>query len=432
MRFGEPVDSMRGERAALSFVPWDGEELLAALDAADASTGSGAARQDAGGSTAELPFTGKNYHSFAYLNPLKFWLPFPLIRINEAAMENKDARPEDSVSFDGAGILSYMADPAQMNQILMAAAFDVRSLMGVFDIQWINNYFGLPLTFGFRDDIDKSGTIWPERVRETGFSLSTYISHDMGIGLRISLLPGFEINLAAPESENDLSAYAWGYDDPRYVFTLGLGLSALTRFSWEVFGSGFGLTVYGRYAIPGEALFPFRFEGILQAAFEPVLPLRFRLYGIWDENKMNLAGSSMLYTSSAAGDLTPSEYSTIAYSLKWLTGGEAELKLFSIEIQRSLSHIYFNRIFSTLAYRGGFYDCEDRENAAAGELLWDNYRLAQSLILRLGLTFSDIIIPALPDKFTLYTAGMLKISNMSDNDPANDYAIGIYFEGLSF
>ena len=147
---------------------------------------------------------------------------------------------------------------------------------------------------------------------------------------------------------------------------------------------------------------------------------------------MNLAGSSGLYTTSAVSDLTPVEYSTIAYSLKWLAGGEAELKLFSVEIQRNLLHVYFNRLFSTLAYRGGFYDYAGREDAAAGELLWDNYRLTQSLILRFGLTLSAVVVPIIPVKFTFYTAGMLKISNMFDNDPVNDYAIGFYFDVLSF
>jgi hypothetical protein len=305
--------------------------------------------------------------------------------------------------------------------------------MGVFDVQWTNNYFGLPLTFTFQDDVNRSNNIWAIPVRYTGFGIFSLLSHGIGSELvHFSLRPGFMVSLTAPDSGNGLSVYTWEYDDPRYVFSLGLSLSSLTRFSWEVFGSGLELTVYGHHATPSEEPFTFRFEGIFQAAFEPVLPLQFRLYGIWDENKMNLAGSSKLYTSSAVSDLTPSEYSTIAYSLKWLAGGEAELKLFSFEIQRNLSHVYFNRIFSTLAYRGGFYDYEGRKNAAAGELLWDNYRLTQSLILRLALTFSAVIIPVLPAKFTLYAAGMLKISNMFDNDPANDYAIGIYFDGLSF
>jgi hypothetical protein len=432
MRFGEPADSMRGVRTALSLVPWNEAELLAAAGMADTITGSGAGRQNTENSAAESPFTGKNYHSLSYLNPLKFWLPFPLVRVEELVMEN-NSNIEDVISIEGAGILSYMTDPAQMNRVMMIAAYDARFLMGVFNLQWINNYFGLPLSFTFQDDIDESGNIWALPVRNTSFKLSTPVNFGIGSELvHFSLLPGFDINLAAPDMGNDLSAYTWKYDDPHYIFSLGLGLSSLTRFSWEIFGSGLELTVYGRYALPGEKSSTFRFEGILQAAFEPVLPIRFRLYGIRDENKMNLAGSSILYTSSAVSDLTPAEYSTIAYSLKWLAGGEAELKLFSLEIQRNLLHIYFNRMFSTLAYRGGFYDYEGRENAAAGELLWDNYRLTQSLILRFGLTVSAVIVPVLPVKFTFSTAGMLKISNMFDNDPVNDYAIGFYFDVLNF
>jgi hypothetical protein len=431
MRFGGPADSARGERAALSLVPWDDAELLAAAGMTATFNNSGAARQSAESSTAELPFTRKNYHSITYLNPFKFWLPFPLIRTNEAALEDEGASLADFFSFDGAGIFSYMADPAQINRIAMTAAFDARSLTGAFDIQWINSYFGLPLTFTFRDDVNRSGNTRRIPVRYTDIGLSTLMSHGLGSELvHFSLLPGFSIHLAAPDSGNGLSAYAWEYNEPHYIFSLGLGLSSLTRFPWEVFGSGFDLTVYGRHPIPNEEPPAFRFEGILQAAFEPVLPLRFRLYGIWDENEMNLAGSSTLYAGSAADGLTPVEYSTAAYALKWLAGGEAEVKLFSLEIQRNLSHIYFNRTFSTLAYRGGFYDCAGREDAAAGELLRDNYRLTQSLILRLGLTFSFVVVPALPAQFTFSAAGMLKISNMFDDDPANDYAIGLYFNAL--
>ncbi|MDR2052899.1 MAG: hypothetical protein LBP80_05750 [Treponema sp.] len=430
MRFGEPPDSIRGERAALSLVPWNEAELLAAAGTVHVN---GTARQDAENSTAELPFARKNYHSLSYLNPFKFWLPIPLAQVNESALEDENAGLEDCIRIDGLGIFSYMADPARMNLITMVAAFDIRSLMGAFDVQWVNNYFGLPLTVTFKDNVNRSGNIWATPVRRTNFGLSALLSHGIGGELvHFSLLPGFNINLTAPGTENSLSAYTWEYDDPHYVFSLGLSLSSLTRFSWEVFGSGLGLTVYGRYAVPSEELFSFRFEGILQAALEPVLPLRFRLYGIWDENKMNLAGSSVLYADSAVDGLTPVEYSTIAYSLKWLAGGEAELKLFSFEIQRNLSHVYFNRIFSTLAYRGGFYDYAGRENAAAGELLRDNYRLTQSLVLRLGLTFSTVILPVVPVKFTFSTAGILKISNMSDDNPVNDYAIGIYFDVLSF
>ncbi|MDR0710692.1 MAG: hypothetical protein LBF77_11575, partial [Spirochaetaceae bacterium] len=229
MRLGEPVDSMRGERAALSLVPWDEAELLTAAGMADTFTGSGVVRQNTENSTAELSFTSKNYHSLSYLNPFKFWLPFPLIRTKESALEN-NSNIADAVSLDGVGILSYMTDPAQMNRIITTAAFDARSLIGVFDIQWINNYFGLPLTFTFQDDVDKSGDIWALPVRNTSFKLSALMSFGIGSELvHFSLLPGFDINLAAPDMGNGLSAYTWKYDDPHYIFSLGLGLSSLTR-----------------------------------------------------------------------------------------------------------------------------------------------------------------------------------------------------------
>jgi hypothetical protein len=430
MRFQEPPDSMQGEGAALSLIPWKEEELLSATSMAKPLSGSTAARQDAESAASPSLLPRKNYHSLTYLNPFQFWLPFPLIRVNATAQEDTQINSAMTLSVDGAGIYSLMSDPAQTNVISLSAAFDARSLMGVYDIQWMNTYLGLPLTFAFQDDIDTTGTVWPEPVRKTRFGLSLSPMHDLRSGLRRSLAPSLEIHLAAPDSGAGSSAYTWSYEDPRYVFSLGFSLSTLNRLSWEVFGSGLAGSLYGRYAIPGDAPFPFRFEGVLQAAFEPVVPVRFRLYGIWDENTMNLAGTSKGYTGSAAGDLTPTEYNSIAYSLKWIAGGEAEAKLFSFEIQRALGHGYFNRIFSTLAYRGGFYDYGGAENAAAGERLWDQYRLTQSLILRLGLTFSALILPMSPEHLTLSIEGILKISNMFDQDPANDYAIGVYLNGL--
>jgi hypothetical protein len=427
MRFGEPPASLRGVRAALSPVPWTEAEIRAAGVKTNAVTASGA-------SPAGPALAAGNYHSPAYLNPFKYWLPFPLIRVNEAALEDENSSLADMFSYDGAGIISVMADPARINQITMTAAFDARSLMGVFDIAWTNSSFGLPLTLTFLDDVDRSYGVWPVPVRTTGFGLSAAPSFGIGSGLaRFSLLPGFSLKLAAFDPGEGSSAYAWEYGAPRYIFSLGAGVSSLTRFSWEIFGSGLDLTVYGRYALPGESSpSTVRVEGLFQAAFESFLPLRFRLYGIWDENRMTLAGSSALYSSFPADGITPVEYSADVYSLEWLAGGEAEFKLFSLEIQRGLSHIYFNRLFGTLAYRGGFYDCQGREDAAAGDPLWDNYRLTQSLILRLGLVFSSAVIPMVPLKFTLSVAGMLKISNMSDNNTANDYAIGLYFELPAF
>jgi hypothetical protein len=418
MRFGEPLSSLRGVRAALSPVPWTDAELQV----------SGAADP-----RAEPEIESKAYHSLSYLNPFKYWLPFPLLRAKEAAPGDENTILSfiidgDMVSLDGAGMLSVMTDPARINQITMTAAFDARSLAGLFDIEWINSYFGLPLTFTFADDVDRSGGVWPLPVRTTAFGFSAAPSFDIGNGpANFALFPAFSLRLAAPDTGDGASAYTWEYGKPGYIFSLGAGISSRTLAPWEIFGSGLGLTVYGRSAMTGGSPFTFRVEGLFQAAFEPFLPLRFRLYGIWDENRMNLAGSSTLYSDSAADGITPHEYSAAAYSLEWLAGGEAEFKLFSLEIQRNLSHTYYNRVFSTLAYRGGFYDYGGKEDAAAGTALWDNYRLTQSLIARLGLVFSSAVIPMLPLKFTFTVQGILKVSNLSDADSANDYGVGFYF-----
>ncbi|MDR2633782.1 MAG: hypothetical protein LBC51_09220 [Treponema sp.] len=425
LRFPEAPDSLRGEGAVLSLIPWKEEELLAASGRAQPPHSRPAARHQ-GARAPGLSFSPpKTYHALSYLNPLQFWLPFPLIRINAA---DREAGSAAFLSIDGAGIYSLMRDPAQMNSISLSAAFDARSLMGVYDIQWTNTYLGIPVSFRFQDDIDKSATVWAEPVRITGFGLSAAPTHDIRSGLRFSLLPSLGIHLAAPDTGGASSAYTWSYEDPRSGFSLGMGLSTLSRFSWEVFGSGLSLALYGRYAVP----FPFRFEATLQAAFEPLVPLRFRLYGIWDEHTLNLAGTSKLYTSSDAGDLCPAEYNSIAYALKWLAGGEAEAKLFSFEIQRALGQGYFNRIFSALAYRGGFYEYGGGEHPAAGEPLWEQYRLTQSLILRLGLTFSAFLLPMFPEQLTLSVEGILKISHLFDQDGAKDYGIGIYLNGLRF
>jgi hypothetical protein len=179
-----------------------------------------------------------------------------------------------------------------------------------------------------------------------------------------------------------------------------------------------------------------RIEGVLQTAFESImplsvpLPLRFRFFGVWDKNLMTLSGNSSAFTAASFADFAPAEYDSAAnVGMEWLAGGEAEVKLFSLEIQKSpsnwflFSHLYFNRFFGTLAYRGAFYD-DDGAPSAAGNPLGDTYRLTQSLILRLGLTFSSTTLPVLPLTLSLNVLGGWKISNLNDGKN-NDYWIGL-------
>jgi hypothetical protein len=141
---------------------------------------------------------------------------------------------------------------------------------------------------------------------------------------------------------------------------------------------------------------------------------------------MNLYGLSNLYSSTVFSNNASVEYPTTGLSsLTWLGGGEAEVKLFSLEIQQGLSHLYYNRFFGTLGYRGVMYD--DRGSRyAEGNPLGGQYRLAQSLLLRLGLVTSTVAVTALPVKLSVSLWMAWKISNMFDGKD-NDFRFGPSF-----
>jgi hypothetical protein len=113
------------------------------------------------------------------------------------------------------------------------------------------------------------------------------------------------------------------------------------------------------------------------------------------------------------------------------------LKLFSLDIQKSLGHLYYNRVFSTLAYRGVFYNAAENtfpaNSAPQGTALTPpllpagDYHLAQSLVLRLSMTISSVIITSMPLRFTPSLWGAWKISNMPYNELGDDFALGLGF-----
>ncbi|GHV73119.1 hypothetical protein AGMMS49940_04210 [Spirochaetia bacterium] len=420
MRFPEAGADLSGSRAVLRLKPWDEADLAVALpNAAGQATAPGTAEP-------ETPAQSRPYVGLAYLNPFRYWFPLPLV---EAKIGG-----EDSAGFHftkaGAGILSMMRDPAERNQLVVSASFDALNLMGVFDIQWRNTYFGFPLTLSFIDDLDTSRPVWR---RNTTAALSATLSHSLGVtGTQGYLLPGFQTQFTADAQDNS-NPYTWPYRKPLYFISLGAGISNLSRFNWEVFGGGVSFTAYGMYALRDAVPYHPRFEGVLQTALESItpLPLRFRFFGVWDKNLMTLSGNSKVFTTTSFVSFAPSEYDSVGnVGMEWLAGGEAELKLFSLEIPNSSSHwawffpLYFNRFFGTLAYRGAFYD-DAGVSSAVGNQLGDTYRLTQSLILRLGLDFSSAVIPLSPVALSFNAQGGWKISNLNDGNSNNDFWVSL-------
>jgi hypothetical protein len=408
MKFPEAGEALSGRRLSLSLRPWNDEDRR--LSSLPLTVPAAAA------AGAEL--VSSRYWGLSYLNPLRFWLPYPLIR--------QDPDSSLGITLNGPAFFSMMMDPTDTNQIFLNAALDVPYLMGDITVQWLNLGLGFPLTFEFSDTLDTDKSRYSGAVRDTIIALRASLSRSLGNNrLNFLVSPEFQVQWTALEppghsvwTQGPQSAYTWDYLEPNYVGVLGLGVSNLSRFRWEVFGRGASLTAYGKYAVRqgtpvAEQSLP-RLEGVFQAAFEPYLPLRFRLYGAWDERGMNLAGQSASFSIAAFSGFASKEYVNTGRlrmtHLTWLAGGEAEAKLFKVEIQRDLSHLYFNRLFGTLAYRGAVYD-DQGHPAAEGTVLAGSYRLAQSLVLRLGTEVSFAILPYIPFRLSAAFVGIVKLSD---------------------
>jgi hypothetical protein len=432
MRYPEPGIALSGEPALLSPRPWSVEDRVRALPDFRSTPGMldrepsrkpGAAVSD--GVPGETWAASKPYFGISYLNPLKLWFPLPLVRFGS----------EGNISFDGAGLFSYMSDPTDTNMLFLSAYMDIRSLMAAGSLRWINYGLGFPLEIDVSDDLDKTGI---PVCRETRLFITASPIYSLGNrGFRFQMVPSFEALFTAWESGDGSNPYTWDYGEPFYSAGLGLGISSLVVRPWQNFGRGFSLSVYGRYLLnnPGGLLrsvpHPPRVDGLMNAAFEPILPLRIQLYGAWDRDGLDLHGESRYYRGASFSAIASSEYpAQKALLLDWIAGGEGELKLFNLDIQGSLSHLYFNRIWGTLAYRGVFYD-DQGSVAAAGDALFaseaGSYRLAQSLVARLGAGVSTILLTALPLSINPYLFGGWRISNRDDTNSNNDFFWGFGF-----
>jgi hypothetical protein len=399
MQYPEKGSGLTGNRTTLVFYPWE-EEYLAVAEPERIPP---------------LPplsdVKSTRYLPFKYLNPFRLWLPMPFIRSTG-----------DSISLDGGGIFSFVADPSDNNWLILSANMDGRFLMADLNIQWTNLSFGFPLVIQFIDNVEMSQR---NNYRRTEGTIVGTLSRGLGNERRkISLSAGIGATLFARDPQDGSSAYTWSYDAPIFTTTTGLRLSNMRLLSWEQFGQGvsLNLNIQSRFPLVNTL---FRYEAIFQTAFEPYLPLQLTFYGVLDENGMNLHGTSSVFKNASFAKIAPTEYPAgTSARLTWLSGGEAELKLFSINIQDNLSHVYFNRVFSTLAYRGAFYDSRNIP-APQGDAIGDtSYRLTQSLILRFGGVFSTILVTALPLRISPHLWGAWKISSIRDDKLSNDFTFG--------
>ena len=353
------------------------------------------------------------YIGIAYMNPFNFWLPLPLVRYSFDI-------DDFYFKFDGAGLFSVMTDPTDRNLLIVTAYADITYRMAAIEnFSWRNTFFGFPMTLDFSDIVKD---VINRPYRDTRVTLGVGLTRYPGKwAYGFSLDAGY-VRFAFSDGEK--SAYQWDKTEDFFFFRGNIFYSSLKRRQNELFGKGISLNLKGASLVNS---FSPRVEVVSRASAENIIPLSVTLYGAYDDTGMNLHGESKRYGQPLFKSAAPEEYSASAgYNLKWLAGGELSAGLFSFEIQRNLSHIYFNRVYGSLSVRSAIYDNKDM-TYAEGVKIGDT-RLAQSLVLKIGFMSSAIPVKSNPVFIEPAIWGAWKFSNaIAGNGSLWGYGFGFSY-----
>ena len=390
LRFPETVGSLSGARRDLRLVGLDRQSFDPVAGSGgfgengfygefDAGETPGIAGEPFAWETAGLGapvFETSRYFAVRHMNPFRFWLPLPLVRFYG-----------DTISLDGGGLISLMLDPTQRNFVQITAFADMRYRMAMIPgITWQNTALGFPVTLSFSDTVVRLEG--DEIYRDTRISLVGSYNRSLGRGAVGFSLGGSHARWA--DDDGGASAYDWGETESRFIVSGGIGLSNVRRRRHELFGTGVALNLSAATLATGFEPYA---AAMFRASRESRFPLRLALFGAYDSTgRMNLQGVSRTFGGPMFSEFAPEEYAhPLNLRLGWLAGAEAALGLFSLEIQGHVSHLYFNRLFGTLAVRNAFFDGQGHPDAGGTAIPgpWaDDIRVAQSLVFRLGMVFT--------------------------------------------
>jgi hypothetical protein len=153
-----------------------------------------------------------------------------------------------------------------------------------------------------------------------------------------------------------------------------------------------------------------RIDGIFQARTSTRFPLFFTLFGAYENAGMDLHGISNNFGTLTITDFALTEYSSPrGLNLNWIAGGSAGVGLFSVEIQKHLSHLYFNRIYGVLSVRNQIYDGQEFKNAEGIQI--NDLHLIQSLMLKISARISFLPFVKTPVYIEPYVTGAWKFTN---------------------
>ncbi|MDR2602130.1 MAG: hypothetical protein LBC53_06735 [Spirochaetaceae bacterium] len=352
------------------------------------------------------------------INPFNLWVP--LLYFNQ----------ESKTGFSGAGGFFYIADPLDSNIIFLEAYYDWDYNMAPVHLTWTNFSFGFPIYF-YYDDYALALEYYAERISQTSLYayfkfpiLTNRLTFSFQPGLSVShlYLSRYSENPVNVENVKSNSAYDWKENTKGYFLNIAFILSTMDAWSWEIFGNGFSQAFYLHTWLKKD-LNP-GLENVITVAAEPlpfihISGVKQTLYAsYWDNYLKNVQGDSIM-ASTNFKDASLNEYSMkIPQKMKWILGGQTEIKLFSFNIQKNITHLYFNRVYMTLAYRWAYW---------GGQLEGEYPQYLHSALLNLAL--KNTIIPAalVPLKIVPSVWASLKISALNGGIEESPLAFGFKF-----
>ncbi|MDR1363268.1 MAG: hypothetical protein LBJ35_04395 [Spirochaetaceae bacterium] len=392
--------------------------------------------------TAPLP-PEKLYNPIKYFNPFNLWIPFPIVSpiVNSVFWDGENAISASgdfkNLRLDGAGFFSYISDPMDQNLIFLGAGYDFYYNTAPLNITWINFSFMAPIIADFSDVVVTNSESLDIPTRKTRASVQASYRIPLG-NERLSLtvfgmLSGAWYFFDYTDSEE--SAYNWPLQQETYDVLYGFRISNLMLASWERFGNGFLNQLYVINSLFTKDVYP-RFENIFRMSAESIRLLQnipamnnfafqLSLYGVYDKHGINYLGHSRSYSNSIFDGVGAYEYAAkqYTYNYQWLTGGEFEWSPVSFEIQKNLSHLYFNRIFAGLGYRWVYLGDEDTSRKVYLSIA-DDRRLLHSVIFRMSAVTSIVPVTVLPVKITFNLIGALKLSEMENGFSGDSWYLG--------
>jgi hypothetical protein len=270
-----------------------------------------------------------------HFNPLNLWFPLPYFgNFLSESMVFADYGTE----FRGFGGFFYMSDPFDSNLIFMQAYYDWKYSIVPIDITWMNFSFGLPLYFYYSDKISVSppGSTDTRVIRPMLYLYFRFplIDNRLELHIRPGLQATYMFDAPRPTKSTDTvipggTAYTWERSQRGfYFFNMGVILSTLDTWQWQIFGNGFSEAGYIHVWLGGDTLTP-SYENVLTLAIEPfpfinISGMRQTLYGTyWDTKypRMPIQGDSLL-TETYFSKVSLSAYKTpLPSTLNWVVGG---------------------------------------------------------------------------------------------------------------